>query len=92
MSAKRKFNLKRDLLLLKQRIDSQSVFVYNGGMFKANEHMVTYAQTVQDKSYILDSNTTPIFIEHADDFVKQVNLKHQEILNEYANEYKTITT
>ena len=47
MSARRKFNLKRDLLLLKQRIDSQSVFVYNGGMFKANEHLVAYAHTVK---------------------------------------------
>ena len=51
MSARRKFNLKRDLLLLKQRIDSQSVFVYNGGMFKANEHLVAYANTIKNYVY-----------------------------------------
>jgi hypothetical protein len=92
MSARRKFNLKRDLLLLKQRIDSQSVFVYNGGMFKANEHLVAYAHTVKNNSYVLDSNTTPVYIEDAKDFVQKVTQKHYEITNEYADEYKKITT
>ena len=92
MSARRKFNLKRDLLLLKQRIDSQSVFVYNGGMFKANEHLVAYAHTVKNNSYVLDSNTTPVYVEDAKDFVQKVTQKHYEITNEYANEYQKITT
>ena len=92
MSARRKFNLKRDLLLLKQRIDSQSMLVYNGGMFKANEHLVAYAQTVKNNSYVLDSNTTPVYIEDAKDFVQKVTQKHYEITNEYANEYQKITT
>ena len=92
MSARRKFNLKRDLLLLKQRIDSQSMLVYNGGMFKSNEHLVAYAQTVKNNSYVLDSNTTPVYIEDAKDFVKKVTQKHYEIINEYADEYKRITT
>ena len=78
--------------MLKQRINSQLVFAYNGGLFKADEHMVSYAQTVEGGSHILDSNRTPIFIEDALDFENKVVQKHKEILNEYAHEYNKITT
>ena len=53
---------------------------------------LVWAQTVKNNSYVLDSNTTPVYIEDAKDFVKKVTQKHYEIINEYADEYKRITT
>ena len=90
MSSKQRFKLKRDLLLLEQRVKSQEVFVYNGSMFRADATTVAYAQTIQDNMIIMDINKTPCMIENADDFRRTLQLKHNEILNEYNNEYQKI--
>ena len=91
MSSKQRFALKRDLLLLQQRVKSQEVFVYNGCMFRADAVTVAYAQTVKDDAVIIDINQTPCKIENADDFRRTLQLKHNEILNEYEKEYQEIT-
>ena len=54
MSSKQRFKLKRDLLLLEQRVKSQEVFVYNGSMFRADATTVAYAQTIQDNMIIIE--------------------------------------
>ena len=90
MSSKQRFKLKRDLLLLEQRVKSQEVFVYNGSMFRADDTTVAYAQTIQDNRIIIDINKTPCMIENADDFRRTLQLKHNEIVNEYNNEYQKI--
>ena len=90
MSSKQRFKLKRDLLLLQQRVKSQEVFVYNGCMFRADSATVAYAQTIQDGTTIIDTNQTPCKIENAEDFQRTLKLKHNEILNEYDKEYQTI--
>ena len=90
MSSKQRFKLKRDLLLLQQRVKSQEVFVYNGCMFKADAATVAYAQTLQDSTTIIDINQTPCKIKDAEDFRRTLQLKHNEILNEYEKEYYEI--
>lgn len=90
MSSKQRFKLKRDLLLLQQRVKSQEVFVYNGCMFKADAATVAYAQTLQDNTTIIDINQTPCKIEYAEVFRRTLQLKHNEILNEYEKEYHQI--
>ena len=90
MSSKQRFKLKRDLLLLEQRVKSQEVFVYNGSMFRADATTVAYAQTLQDNTTIIDINQTPCKIKDAEDFRRTLQLKHNEILNEYNNEYQKI--
>ncbi len=90
MSSKQRFALKRDLLLLEQRVKSQEVFVYNGCMFRADAVTMAYAQTVEDNAVIIDINHTPCKIEKAEDFRHTLQLKHNEILNEYDKEYQQI--
>ncbi len=90
MSSKQRFKLKRDLLLLQQRVKSQEVFVYNGCMFRADSATVAYAQTIKDHVTIIDINQTPCKIDDAEVFRSTLQLKHNEILNEYENEYQSI--
>ena len=76
--------------MLQQRVKSQEVFVYNGCMFKADAATVAYAQTLQDSTTIIDINQTPCKIKDAEDFRRTLQLKHNEILNEYEKEYYEI--
>ena len=88
--SERRFAIKRDLALLKQRCNAQMVIVYEGGMFRCDEHFVTYSNFIQDNDIILDVNTTPIKIIDAKDFQDTVCKQHRMVMNEYAEEYKKI--
>ena len=88
--SERRFAIKRDLSLLKQRCNAQMVIVYEGGMFRCDEHFVTYSNFIQDNDVILDVNTTPIKIVDAKDFQDTVCKQHRMVMNEYAEEYKKI--
>lgn len=86
----RRFAIKRDLNLLRQRCEAQMIIVYQGGMFRCNEHMVTYSKTVQSGDVIMDINYTPIKIFNAQEFQQTIHAQHQMIMNEYAEEYAKI--
>ena len=42
--SQRRFAIKRDLNLLRQRCEAQLIMVYQGGMFRCDEHMICYAK------------------------------------------------
>jgi hypothetical protein len=88
---KRVFTAKRDINLLRQRMQTASHFVYNGGLFSADKLMVAYVQTLHDNCCVEDLNGNPILIEHIDDFKQKVQGKHQEVMNELYEEYKKHT-
>ena len=60
--SERRFAIKRDLTLLKQRCNAQMIVVYEGGMFKCDEHLVCYSSIIKDNDVILDVNYTPVKI------------------------------
>ena len=88
--SERRFAIKRDLTLLKQRCNAQMIIVYEGGMFKCNEHLVCYSNIIKDNDVILDFNSTPVKITDAKDFQNKVIAQHRMVMNEYAEEYKNI--
>ena len=88
--SQRRFAIKRDLNLLRQRCEAQLIMVYQGGMFRCDEHMVCYAETIQSGDVVMDINYTPVKISDAQDFVKHVEQQHRMVMNEYAEEYKKI--
>jgi len=88
--SQRRFAIKRDLNLLRQRCEAQMIIVYQGGMFRCDEHMVTYSQTIKSGDVILDVNHTPIKIDDAQQFQQKVHQQHRMVMNEYAEEYKKI--
>ena len=88
--SQRRFAVKRDLNLLRQRCEAQLVLVYQGGMFRCDEHMMSYLQTIQSGDVIMDVNHTPVKIDDVEDFVTQVQHQHRCVMNEYATEYQKI--
>lgn len=88
--SQRRFAIKRDLNLLRQRCEAQLIMVYQGGMFRCDEHMVCYAKTIQSGDVVMDINYTPVKIIDAQDFVQHVEQQHRMVMNEYAEEYKKI--
>tara|TARA_E500000318_G_C3513373_1_gene193265 strand:- start:383 stop:658 length:276 start_codon:yes stop_codon:yes gene_type:complete len=88
--SQRRFAIKRDLNLLRQRCEAQLILVYQGGMFRCNEHMVTYSQTLQSGDVVMDINYTPIKIDYPEEFKKKIQEQHRMIMNEYAQEYNKI--
>ena len=88
--SERRFAIKRDLTLLKQRCNAQIIIVYEGGMFKCDEHLVCYSSIIKDNDVILDVNSTPVKITNAKDFQNKVIAQHRMVMNEYAEEYKKI--
>lgn len=88
--SQRRFAVKRNLNLLRQRCEAQMIIVYQGGMFRCDEHMVSYSQTVQSGDVIIDINYTPIKIDNAHEFQQKIQQQHRMIMNEYAEEFKKI--
>ena len=88
--SQRRFAIKRDLNLLRQRCQAQLVTVYQGGMFRCDERMVTYSRTIQSGDVVMDINSTPVKIDDAEEFVQVIQQQHRMVMNEYAEEYKKI--
>lgn len=88
--SQRRFAVKRNLNLLRQRCEAQMIIVYQGGMFRCDEHMISYSQTVQSGDVIIDINYTPIKIDNANEFQQKIQQQHRMIMNEYAEEFKKI--
>jgi hypothetical protein len=85
---KRVFTAKRDISLLRQRMQTASHFVYNGGLFSADKLMVAYVNTLDNNCCVEDLNGTPVVIDNIEDFKQKVQSKHHEIMNELHEEYK----
>jgi|TARA_R100001509_G_scaffold46332_2_gene25074 hypothetical protein len=88
--SQRRFAIKRDLNLLRQRCEAQLITVYEGGMFRCDEHMVSYSQTIQPGDVVMDINHTPVKIADPEKFVHAILQQHRMVMNEYAEEYKKI--
>ena len=88
--SQRRFAIKRDLNLLRQRCEAQMIIVYQGGMFRCDEHMVTYSLTIQSGDVVMDINSTPVKIHNVEEFVQTIQQQHRMVMNEYAEEYKKI--
>ena len=88
--SQRRFAIKRDLNLLRQRCEAQMITVYQGGMFRCDENMISYIQTVQSGDVVMDINYTPVRINDAQEFQQKIKQQHRMVMNEYAEEYKKI--
>ena len=88
--SQRRFAIKRDLNLLRQRCEAQLITVYEGGMFRCDEYMVSYSQIIQPGDVVMDINHTPVKIADPEKFVHAILQQHRMVMNEYAEEYKKI--
>ena len=88
--SQRRFAIKRDLNILRQRCEAQLIIVYQGGMFRCDKHMICYAKTIQSGDVIMDINYAPVKIIDAQDFVQHVQQQHRMVMNEYGEEYEKI--
>jgi len=92
MTARRMFELKRNLSLLDQRCNALKYFVYEGGMWCADEKLLSYCGHIKNNDVIIDSNKNPVMIKNVKEFYNKALQQHQLVLNEYAEEYKSIVT
>lgn len=88
--ANTKFDIKAAKLALLERVDSQLMFTYNGGLFKADPTLIAYVRGLQsdvnETACILDEYNNPIKIK-TPHFINEAIVANQYALNAYMNEY-----
>lgn len=84
------FAIKRDLDLLKMRVQSQRYFVYQGGLWSADFNLLNMIHHSENGDVLLDTNHTPCKIDDMKDFYQTARQTQQKVLNEYRSEYKKI--
>ena len=91
--ANTKFDIKAAKLALLERVDSQLMFTYNGGLFKANPTLIAYVRGLQssitESVCILDEYNNPIQIM-TPQFINEAIVANQYALNAYKNEYEKL--
>lgn len=87
---KRIFNIKRKQNILKQRMQTASHFVYQGGIFAADRELLSYVSSLDSPCCVQDLNEAPIWIEDISEFRQKVRSKHQEVMNELYEQYQKV--
>lgn len=80
---------------LREKINSQLTYGYNGGLFKINETLINFVSTLISSDRIenvvlLDSNENPILIANLEDFKDEIFDRYFSATNEYYEEYKKL--
>lgn len=79
---------------LKEKIDANLTFGYNGGIFKIDRPLLTFVHTLNEAGrtnvILLDHNDNPILIEDLEKFENEIYDRYFSSTNEYYNEYQTL--
>lgn len=80
---------------LKERSESRLILGHAGGLFKIDQSLISFLQTLILKGrdtnvVILDSNNNPILIENLESFLDEVLARYYEVTLEYYEEYQKI--
>jgi hypothetical protein len=80
---------------LKEKIDGKLTYGFNGGLFKIDQTLISFVQTVVDLQRtenvpILDSNMNPVIIEDLIVFRDEILDRYFSALLDYHEEYKKI--
>lgn len=80
---------------LKEKIDAQLTYGFNGGLFKIDQTLINFVHTLKqfnrtENVVLLDSNENPILIENLEEFEEEIFDRYFTATNEYYEEYKKL--
>jgi len=95
---KKQSDLSYDIAIAKrnalEKAQSRQVLAYNGNLFRADPETICLVRTLKEntnKFFVLDTNSNPVEITDADDFLARLIERNQEALNAYHQMYETFT-
>ena len=77
-----------------EKAHSRQVLAYNGSLFRADPQTLCLVKTLKETNstfFVLDTNSNPVEITDADDFLARLIERNQEALNAYHQMYETFT-
>lgn len=80
---------------LKEKIDANLTYGYNGGIFKIDRSLIVFVQMLIDQQRVenvplLDSNETPILVSDMNAFRDEVLDRYMTAVYEYFRQYEKI--
>jgi len=80
---------------LKEKIDANLTYGYNGGIFKIDKSLIVFVQLLIDHQRtenvpLLDSNDTPILISDLNTFKDEILDRYMTAVYEYFRQYEKI--
>lgn len=87
------FSIQRKIL--KEKIDAKLTYGCNGGLFRIDQHLLTFVETLCSKGrttgvVILDSNDNPVLIDNLESFKDEIFSRYFEATNEYFEQYQIL--
>lgn len=77
--------------LLHERIQSQLILGYNGGLFKVTPELLSFVYILPLLTIIIkDSYDNPVKIKDPQDFYNKATQKYHEVMNEWYIEYEKL--
>ena len=80
--------------IFKERLQSQLLFGFNGGMFKIDQTLISFVETLISKGRIrgilLDINEIPVSIDNFEEFLDIILEKYFQALYEYHENYQKL--
>lgn len=81
--------------ILKDKIAINLIYGYNGGIFKINQTLISFVQTLINKNrtnnvVLLDENYNPILISDLNEFFDEILSRYFEYTLEYYEQYQKI--
>ena len=74
--------------LLKEKFEADSLFAYNGGLFKITPEFLASADI--ESSWILDINGHPINIDNYEDFLQNARSVYRTAIKEYGESFQQL--
>jgi len=77
-----------------EKAHARQVLAYDGHLFRADPQTICLVRTLKEKNgkfFVLDTNSNPVEIKDADDFLNKLIERNQEALNTYHQMYETFT-
>lgn len=80
---------------LKEKNESRLTFGYSGGVFKIDQSLISFVNTIISKGrservVLLDMNSNPILVENLDSFLNEILERYYESTLLYYEEYQNI--
>ncbi len=77
-----------------EKAHARQVLAYDGHLFRADPQTLCLVKTLKETNstfFVLDTNSNPVEITDADDFLARLIERNQEALNTYHQMYETFT-
>ena len=81
---------------LKEKISAKLTYGYNGGLFKINQTLLNFVQSLcsmqrTENIVLMDSNENPVLVEDLESFREEIFDRYFTSTLEYYNEYKELS-